>query len=180
MIVRHGQRFRVAGYHRKINPEHASAELSQGLVLGVRLAFEFWLDEKPLEAEAFLDPGADHTIISRRWISDQAANNAATKPTPRIDPEGILLEQVSLSIGAWSARLGAAGNPVWLFEQDYGPEDTSPLPGYEDILLGRDFLSQHGLLVVVDGKTRTFSILAPNDSENRRRRDRILSLLTSS
>lgn len=177
MIVLHGQRFRVASYHKKINPEHADAELSQGLVLGVHLVFEDWLAGLPLQAEAFLDPGADHTLISQRWIAEQATQNVSKEPTPWISPNGRLLETIHISIDKWHASLGVSGKPVWLLEQDYGPDDPASLPGYEDLLLGRDFLSQHGLLVVIDGEGRDFSIIAPDDSENRRRRDQIISLL---
>ncbi len=180
MIVLHGQRYRVANYHQKINPEHAGAESSQGLVFEVRIAFEDWLGGASLQAEAFLDPGADHTVISRRWISEQATENISAEPTPWVDPEGRILEQIQISIDKWGGPLGAPRRPVWLFEQDYGPEDTTaPLPGYEDLLLGRDFLSEHGLLVVINGEGRNFSILAPEDSANRRRRDQILNALSS-
>lgn len=51
------------------------------------------------------------------------------------------------------------------------------MPGYEDVLLGRDFLDAHGILTVIDGEARQFSLLLPDDDDNRRRRDQILSAL---
>jgi hypothetical protein len=177
MIVLQEQPFRVTSYHKKINPEHAGAELSQGLVLDVLLAFEDWLGGDALQAEAFLDPGADHTLISQRWIDEQAKQYRSLEPTPWIAPNGRILERVHLSIDKWRVPLGLPEKPIWLLEQDYGPDDPASLPGYEDLLLGRDFLSQHGLLVVIDGEGRDFSVLVPGDSENRQRRDQIRDLL---
>lgn len=177
MLVIQRQPFRVASYHKKIHPTHAAAELSQGLVLDVQLAFEDWLGSVVLQAEAFLDPGADHTMVSRRWIEEQATAHESLEPTPWIAPNGQILETAHLSIGGWRVTLGGPEEPVWLLEQDYGSENPGSLPGYEDLLLGRDFLSQHGLLVVINGNDRDFSVLAPEDSENRRRRDQILGLL---
>lgn len=72
MLLLHKHAFDVASYHQRVNPEHASRSLSQGLVLSVDVIFQDWLDRRALRAEAFLDPGADHSMISIRWIHEQA------------------------------------------------------------------------------------------------------------
>lgn len=177
MVILDGRPFRVAAHHRRMVPEDGDSDLSQGLVLQVSLEFEDWLDGQPLIADAFLDPGADSSMISRRWIAEQSKKEESSSRTPWADPDGRLLEQVHLSIEGWRVPLGDPERPIWLFDQDYGPEQTGSMPGYEDLLLGRDFLSQHGLLVVIDGESRSFSVLVVDDAENRLRRDRILNAL---
>lgn len=180
MIVLSDERFRIAGYHQRRAPDEASSELKQGLVVTVELQFQRWLHGQRLTADAFVDPGADHSLISLRWLLEQAQAHHPSSLTPRNNPDGLLTERVELSIGEWTVPLGDASRPVWLFEQDYlETTETSSLPGYEDLLLGRDFLCQHDLLFIVDGKKRSFSMLAPTDEDNRKRRERILLELES-
>jgi len=52
------------------------------------------------------------------------------------------------------------------------------MAGYEDILLGRDFLAAHGLLVVIDGEGHELSLLLPDDDDNRRRREDVRRIFT--
>jgi hypothetical protein len=52
------------------------------------------------------------------------------------------------------------------------------MPGWEDMLLGRDFLSAHKLLLVIDGDEGRFSLLLPDD-DNCAARARVLDALTS-
>ncbi len=54
--------------NRRRPVEESSA---QGLAVDIELSFEQWLGATPLRAEAFLDPGADCSIISLRWIREQ-------------------------------------------------------------------------------------------------------------
>lgn len=178
MLVLHRQQFRIAEYHRQQAPADADSELTQGLVVEVSLEFEKWLGGQPLQAEAFLDPGADSSTISRRWIRDQAQAVGTAAPTPWVDPDGIVLEQTHLTIGGWRVPLGDPRRPLWVFEQQTELEQTGSIPGYEDLLLGRDFLSQYDLLLVIDGRERSFSLLAPVDTENRNRRSKILEALS--
>lgn len=177
MILVRGKQFSVASYHQEISPQHAQSELAAGLVLEVQLDFQDWLAGERVNAEAFLDPGADYTLISRRWASQQAHLAGAPQLAPSCDPEGRVLEGINISVGGWRAPLGDPERDVWLFDQEYGAEDAGSLPGYEDLLLGRDFISQHGLLVVIDGEGQSFSLLAPIDEENRGKRNAVLSSL---
>lgn len=52
------------------------------------------------------------------------------------------------------------------------------MTGFEDMLLGRDFLAAHRLLFVLDGEDEAFSMLLPADENNRQRRERILAELS--
>ncbi|WP_441290949.1 hypothetical protein ACSRUE_10915 [Sorangium sp. KYC3313] len=45
------------------------------------------------------------------------------------------------------------------------------MSGHEDLLLGRDFLRHDGILLVIDSEN--FSLLLPDDEDNRRRRDQV-------
>ena len=65
---------------------------------------------------------------------------------------------------------------VWAREIELR-EDAMPMPGLDDILVGRDFLLYNNLLFVVDGSAESFSLLHPVDEENRRKREMILSTL---
>lgn len=178
MLILSDEPFRVAGYHRLAEPEDAVDELAQGPIVPVKIDFEQWLDRRPMAADAFLDIGADHTMISRRWIREQAETAPPASPAePKIGPDGLLIEEVHLTLGQQRFVLGDLDRPVVIADQDPETETSSKMPGLEDLLLGRDFMTQHGLLVVIDGARRTFSILAPIDAANRRRRDRVLSSL---
>ena len=53
-----------------------------------------------------------------------------------------------------------------------------PMAGYEDVLLGRDFLAERGLMLILDAQAEELSLLLPADDENRRRRADILTALS--
>ncbi len=169
--------FRIAGYHRRRYPEDETLDIAQGLVVTVKIEFELWLESRPLEAEAFLDPGADCTLISYRWIREQAeaASASATRKEPKMDPDGVLVEGAHLSIGALRLPLGDLDRPVSVVEQE---GEVPQMSGYEDLLLGRDFMTQHGLFIAIDGEKRRFMVLAPVDEANRGTRDEILAMLS--
>lgn len=92
---------------------------------------------------------------------------------PRIRPFGLIAEKIYLLIGGQRLPLGDSDRPVWVGSQGDEVESLPEMPGYEDLLLGRDFVTQHGLVILIDGEQRMFSILAPIDSANRERRAQI-------
>ncbi|MCP4660086.1 MAG: hypothetical protein GY856_32190 [bacterium] len=98
MILLHQHRFNVAAYYRRVDPEQAGESIAQGLVVPVELQFEFWLNGTSNRAEAFLDPGADRSIISLRWISEQAEAAGSVGLVPQMDPSGFIDEAIELSI----------------------------------------------------------------------------------
>jgi hypothetical protein len=49
------------------------------------------------------------------------------------------------------------------------------MPGYEDVLLGRDFLRANDLLLLVDFSDGWFSLLHPRDAENLEHRERVIA-----
>ncbi len=175
MILLHRHRFSVASYHRRVNPEQAEERLAQGLVIPVELTFEFWLDARSLAAEAFLDPGADSTTISLRWIREQAELAGGSESRPMANPNGEVREAIGLSIGGQSLRLGDANRSTWIGTQDEVVDSLEEMAGCEDLLLGRDFITQHGLLLLIDGDESSISLLLPADADNNHRRDSIRS-----
>ena len=68
MILLHRQPFGVSTYHLR---HHGGAprDHQRGLVLPVRVCFEGWLEGRDVDADAFLDPGSDGTILSWRWAA---------------------------------------------------------------------------------------------------------------
>src|SRR5580692_308373 len=118
-------------------------EQERGLVVRVRVRFAEWLPGE-LAADAFVDPGADGTMLSHRWAlscrREVAVKRALiVEPHPLLDAEANILETVSVAIGqsGWldlpsELQLARQGGPH--------PEQLRDMPGYEDILLGRDFL----------------------------------------
>ncbi len=176
MILLHRRGFGIAGYHGRQQPGDADEALAQGLVLQVEIAFEQWLDGTPLRADAFLDPGADNSFLSRRWIEEQAEAAGTEDLTPAIDEDGALFERLHILIAGRRLPLGDPQRPLWVGNQGEVQQRAPQMPGFEDLLLGRDFITQHGLLVVIDGEHRELSILAPEDRSNRTKRDRILEM----
>ncbi len=175
MILLHRHAFRIAGYHREQYPDEAEESLAQGLVVDVELTFEEWLGATPLHAEAFLDPGADGSILSSRWIREQRrALGAADHSQPKLAPDGSLVERVELSIAGDAFPLGDAERPLWVGNQGEHGAALLDMPGQEDLLIGRDFITQHGLLLLIDGEQSTISLLAPQNRANRERRELIL------
>ena len=175
MILLHLYRFSVAAYHRRVDPEQADESLAQGLVVPVELTFEYWLNGKSSRAEAFLDPGADNTYLSLRWLSEQAEAAGSTGLMPLASPTGYIKENIKLSMGGYHLSLGDSDRPVWIGKQGHHiDENLVEMPGCEDLLLGRDFITQHDLLLLVDGGEKSFSLLLPADTDNNQRREQIL------
>lgn len=174
MILVARQPFGVSRYHQLTNPEMASSALARGPVLHLTLRFERWMDGRPLEADAFVDPGADQTILSLRWIQEQGGQGRHQTPRYALQrpgdlDSGLLDEAAAVQIAGQSLALGTT-QVVRVMEQP---------PGFEDILLGRDFLSAHQMLLVLDGKDETFSLLLPADHDNQRKRERILKEIST-
>ncbi len=176
MILLHRHRFGVSSYHRRVRPAEAEDGISKGLVISVELRFERWHGGQALQADAFLDPGADETIISSRWVSEQAVATGKAGLVPQTEPYGALREGVVVTIAGESLALGDADRLVWIGDQE-DPESPVAMAGLEDMLIGRDFMTQHGLLLVVDGEREMLSLLLPSDDQNRELRDQIVSIL---
>ncbi len=175
MILLHRHAFQTAGYHKQAAPQQVGESLAQGLVVDVELTFEEWLAATPLRAEAFIDPGADNSILSYRWIRDQqTAAGSEEHSKPKIAPGGYLVERVELGLAGHRLTMGDAERPVWVGRQGEVATALPDMPGYEDLVLGRDFITQHGLLLLIDGEKRTLSLLVPQDRANRKRRDLVL------
>lgn len=167
MILVQREPFRVSSFHHRCDPEMAVTRLARGPVIQVKLRFERWLMGKPLDADAFVDPGADETILSLRWILEQGgwgrhSRPRSTTPDPQDPAHCLLREAAYVQIGGRELALNA-GRPVRLMLQP-------PMAGFEDVLLGRDFLVAHGLLVLLDALEGSLSILDPADEDNQRRR----------
>ncbi len=88
MILLHRHDFGMAGFHRQQHPGDADEPLAQGLVFGIEIVFEQWLSGNPLKADAFLDPGADNSLLSSRWIEEQAELAGAADRSPSLDENG--------------------------------------------------------------------------------------------
>ncbi len=179
MILVARRAFTVSRYHRRVSPEMAASPLARGPVLRVRVRFEWWMEGRPIEADAFVDPGADETIFSLRWIAEQGGKGARARPWSFLaypgDPDsGLLDEGATIEIGGRALELGMT-QPVRLLSQG---TPASVMNGFEDILLGRDFFAAHGLLFVLDGQDESFSLLLPADDDNQQRRKRILAELS--
>ncbi len=81
-----------------------------------------------------------------------------------------------VTIAGERLALGDADRLVWIGDQG-NPESPVAMAGLEDMLLGRDFMTQHGLLLVVDGEREMLSLLLLSDDQNRELRDRVVSIL---
>jgi hypothetical protein len=149
-------------------------EQEAGPVLALHIQFERWLGGRPLRAEAFIDPGADCTLLSHRWLETRwkEALPGAKLRRPVMSPRGYVRENVSMIIAGH--RLDFPPSPQLAWQPAGGTQqaDLREMSGYEDLLLGRDFLRHHGLLLVVDGGGE-FSLLLPDDADNIRRRDAV-------
>ena len=168
MILVSHQPFGISDHHAGRDPDARDRPSARGPVLRVRIRFEQWMEGKSLEADAFIDPGADFTLISSRWIEGQGGIGEWERPISYANdldkPDHFLLnESAFVEIGGVELSLGDA----------VGITPSPTMPGYEDMLLGRDFLSAHHLLLVIDGEENTFSLLQPADEDNRGRREQI-------
>lgn len=174
MILVHRQPFGVSEFHVRQRPDTAGTALARGPVVRVTPRFEQWLGGRVIEADAFVDPGADDTVLSMRWVEEHAgrgrhAQPIFSTPDPRDLAYRLLEEEAFVQMGGCELAL-TTGSPVRLMAQP-------PMAGFEDVLLGRDFLAAHQLLVIFDGQDETVSILHPADDDSRRRRDRVLDAL---
>jgi hypothetical protein len=159
------QRFAVSAYHAEVHPDRAATEQEMGLVVRVGIRFHRWLDGREVEADAFLDPGADVTVLSLRWVASVAERHA---PSTDLLLDGDFIDE--------DITVRIAERTLLVPRTEIGPQlwsQPGPMAGYEDILLGRDFLVAHRLLLVVDGDERDLSLLLPDDEDNRRRREEV-------
>ncbi len=88
--------------------------------------------------------------------------------------DGDFVEEVDLRIAGEIFPLGDAERPFWVGTQNEIDTDLPSMQGYEDLLLGRDFMTQHRLLLMIDGAERSISLLAPQDPANQELRDSIV------
>jgi hypothetical protein len=170
MVIVQGRRLGVSRFFTELVGQPVEQEL--GLVLPARIHFERWLGGQPLEADVFVDPGADATLMSHRWI---AARWSEARPAdrfrrPLMSPRGFIRETVSLNIAGRVLDLPPSPQLSWQRTGGAPQPDLREMPGYEDLLLGRDFLRHHGLLLVLDGGT-SFSLVLPDDEDNIRRQN---------
>ncbi len=87
-----------------------------------------------------------------------------------------------LHLGGRRLPLGHSAHPIVLGRQEEEDDVPIRMPGFEDIILGRDFLSQQKLLLVVDFDEQDFFdffVLLPEDHENQQRRERVRVALTA-
>jgi hypothetical protein len=178
MILASGAAFGVSPYVQQADLALAGDPRAPGLVLKVQVRFERWLAATPVDASVFIDAGADQSVLSSRWLDD-VANGARVPPVivgkDEIDEEVsflfgshaltmprrsiVVMQQPPLNSynATWASRLGAR---------------LDEMPGYEDAIIGRDVLTLHKLVLLVDGGARDFSLIWPNDDANQDRRRR--------
>jgi hypothetical protein len=192
MILTFKERFRVSDYTFEVQPNYKKnpVDWARGPVLRVQVQFEEWQGGRALNADGFLDIGADTSIMSLRWIR-RSASTDLSQPTglrgssiPKFDKNWKIVENVSFRIGAACLSFsGDEGLDVgWqekegdrkLAERINNRSEPPRMPGREDILIGRDVITRNKLLVLTDGDRKDFSILLPTDAQNKLRRARIL------
>lgn len=184
--------YRVSRYFEQIGRVPTSTDC--GPVLRLKARFARWQADVEVDADAFVDPGADVSFLSERWLRSHApAPPAQRLPSLRHKsyPDGqrdrILVEPLMLSVSGrtFTVPLTSEGPRIRL--QDLGDgrpnaenttEKWADMGGYEDILLGRDFLDANDLLLVIDGAGRRFSLVVPDDEDNQRRRAAIRGALS--
>lgn len=175
MILVERRRFSVSRFHTSQYPDSADLAVARGPVVRLHVTFARWLGGRRLEADAFVDPGADETILSLRWVQEQNGKGRHARPRtvlpdPRVPEHCLLDEEATVEIAGCALALGTT-RPVRVLAQP-------PMAGFEDMLLGRDFLAAHGLLFILDGQAEEFSLLFPVDEDNQQRRERILTALS--
>ncbi|WP_438033275.1 hypothetical protein [Sorangium sp. So ce204] len=170
MVIVQRQPFGVSRFFTEHQGQPQEHDL--GLVVPIRIQFERWLGGTPLEADVFIDSGADCTLLSHRWLEAcwRTALPRETLRLPLIGPGGWIREKVSISIGGCVLQLSPSPQLAWQVGGAERPE-LREMSGYEDLLLGRDFLRHYGILLVIDSEN--FSLLLPDDEDNRRRRDQV-------
>ncbi len=182
MVLVSGQRLGISRWNRTVRPQDEHNKSKQGLVLSVDVTFAEWLSGERISADVFVDPGADTTIISLRWLQAQG------RRLPKIDEWKRLSEPMHIHFsGACSQAAGAEHEPFLLRQCPIYPQSGGgiqppqswkgrpQMPGLEDIILGRDFLGRHGIMLLLDGD-HSFSLLWPGDPDNQRHRQEALAL----
>lgn len=87
MILIGRRKFSVSRFHAEHYPYTADSALARGPVVRLGLRFDRWLGGRRLEADAFVDPGADETILSLRWVQQQGGRGSHVRPrTTSPDP----------------------------------------------------------------------------------------------
>ncbi len=183
MIVVNRQPFSVADYHTIAAPAVARRRTSEGPVAQVQMRFSTEAGEVEHSGQAFVDPGADRSILSLRWL--RAIGLAAV-----CDHNLSILNLLSVAIGDAAFPTSDEFRPV-VRKQGQRPDSMTAaegdlwrqarvMPGKEDLLLGRDFLNANRLLLLVDGVEEEFSLVWAMDKENRRLRRSILAKLDAS
>lgn len=173
--------FDLAQYHKVSNKEAAGDPSARGLVITLGVSFEDWRGGKSISADVFLDPGADRTMFSWRWLIEKAKANQDDRPEH--DLGWRISERVSLVLGGrrldvpevektfGCLRGQGADCPPWLEDVRWR---TCGLPGFEDALIGRDFLVHNRCFLGIDGRRSEFSLLLPDDEENQKRYKNVL------
>jgi hypothetical protein len=159
-----------------------------GPVVRVSVRFEQWERDARKQADAFIDPGADVTAFSHRWLVE---GDLELYPEPEARADGLFKENASIEIGGrwFDIPLTGEGPVVYRelprrYSDGYQVpecpwENARPANWLDDLLIGRDFLAHHKLLICLDAGEKTISLLFPGDAENRERRNKILSIIDS-
>ena len=189
MLVVRRQPFDVSERHRSIRGYARNS--ARGPVFPVSVQFARAQEARPIHADAFLDTGAPYSVVSLLWLAERAGVRRFVE-LPATDTNGRVQEQVTISVGSSVLRL----RDTRLMRQGDTIGDRPPaqwhadarlcatwramqeLPGFDDVLLGRDFLIANRLLLILDGAAEEprFSLLFPDDLSNRVRRRLILGL----
>lgn len=149
---------------RSLGSGHGSTSPAAGLIVRVRLSIGPFCGGRSMPAEAFIDTGADATIVRKAWCETQRRRHGKGSLPP--GPGGRLNWGLAIDFGR--ATLTLPPHRAYLGSASPG-SDTVAMPGTEDVLIGRDFLVHHGLMLVVDGRARAHSLIHPHDRSNRRR-----------
>src|SRR4051812_32256831 len=125
--------FGVSRFFRARWSDRALFEHEPGLVVRVRVRFAEWLPGS-FEADAFVDPGADCTILSYRWALScrrEAAmdRNVVGRPYPLLGEAGAVTETVSVAVGP-SGWLDLPAHLPLARQDSPHPELLPEMPGY--------------------------------------------------
>lgn len=173
MVIVNRKGFSVSEYAVRKDKRRAELLGAKGPIIDIHVRFELWRPAERFPAQVFVDPGADCTFFSWRWFAE-VTGCALPGKHPMLGPRWTIVDDVRLEIGnrilnaPVSAFRKQGDEPKWLNSLD--PSDPAcglpPLPGYEDGLLGRDFLLHHRSLFLIDGRGSNFSVLIPDDVNN--------------
>lgn len=166
MILVHDHPFGVSRWHEE-RLKRDPLPHEQGLVVRVRVRFGQWLGGREVEADAFVDTGADTTVVSWRWAAQLVDDR--DQPAIPVDENMNICEDVCVLVGGRALAVPRGPQGPYMASQtdtEAESEQLEEMPGYEDILLGRDFLSEHKLLLVVDADEHCFSLLLPDGASS--------------